>query len=130
MRWALVAAGAVVCCLAGCGRSDAGAVERYCSVVRSTHDQATVAYEQNNSGTPRSETAVPAIIAARSAAAPPEVSSEWLAIVAGPAMESDGNDGGKKQADYDFASSTIDAYNVEHCGVAPDLALPTSVNVR
>ena len=127
----MVLAGAVVLAAAtGCGRSESGARERYCAVVVATHDKAVTAYEQNRSGTPRSATAVPSIVAARRAVAPNELSLAWRAVVAGPGMESDGDGAGRKDDEFEAALTTIGDYDQRYCGVTPDLAPPDVVTVR
>ncbi len=116
--------------LAGCSRSEAGVQERYCEVVVATHEQALTAYDQNSSGVPRSATDIPAIMASRSGAAPSEISVAWMALLAGPGMESDGGDAQQKSRDFSAALATIGDYDQDHCGVVPDLVPPTAVAVR
>lgn len=128
----MIAAALVVVALvaAGCSRSEAGAEATYCAVVVATHEQAVTGYAQNTSGTPRSATAIPSIMASRSAVAPSEISVAWMALLAGPGMESDGNGAQQKDREFEAALETVGAYDQTHCGVVPDLAPPKSVTVR
>jgi len=125
---AAVVAMAVV--VAGCSRPETGVQDKYCQVVVATHGQALTAYAQNTSGTPRSATAVPSIMASRSATAPSEISVAWMALLAGPGMESDGRNARQKNRDFQAALATVGDYDQSHCGVEPDLAPPTAVTVR
>jgi hypothetical protein len=131
MRRPIAAAAALlVVALGACSRSESGASEEYCRVVVATHEEALTASAQNASGTPRSATAVPSIIAARSAVAPPDLEVAWMAVQKGPGMESDGNSAAQKNRDFEAGMTTIGDYDQSRCGVEPDLALPETVTVR
>ena len=60
----------------------------------------------------------------------PDLAAAWMAVQAGPGLESDGNSGAQKNGAFEAGMTTISDYDQRWCGVEPDLALPGAVTVR